>query len=168
MAAPIDRGSGPEPPISSAGRASLSRKPLAPARSASYTYASTLNVVTASTRIGGSTPGPAGGRIAEQLVDRERPADHAQHRRRPPPPDRQRQALQQPEHHAERIQRPQVQLAQEDAVAGEAGDERERGQHRHQRRILDVRAPQACGRRRHSHHSPMNGSTSGTYPYPLP
>ena len=43
-------------PASSAA-ASLSRNPLAPARSASYTYSSRLNVVTTSTLTGSGTPG---------------------------------------------------------------------------------------------------------------
>jgi hypothetical protein len=52
------------PSTSSAGGASLSRNPLAPARSASQTYSSTLKVVTMSTIAGVSTSRPAICRLA--------------------------------------------------------------------------------------------------------
>lgn len=52
------------PCSSCAGGASLSRNPLAPARNASYTYSSRLNVVTTRTLAGFATPVPANSRVA--------------------------------------------------------------------------------------------------------
>ena len=49
---------------SSSGPASLSRKPVAPARNAPWTYSSRSKVVMTTTAIGSSTPGPASCRVA--------------------------------------------------------------------------------------------------------